>query len=50
MGWGLGNEGEVEPLARGLGWQLGPYETFFLGLERKVDEIAESATLSKQGR
>jgi len=50
VGRGLGNEGEVEPLAHGLGWQLGPYERCSFGLERKVDEFAESATLSKQGR
>ncbi len=50
MGWGLGNEGEVEPLAHGLGWLVGTLERCSFGLERKMDEIAESATLSKQGR
>ena len=50
MGRGLGNEGEVEPLAHGLGWLAGTKERCSFGLERKMDEIGESATLSKQGR
>ena len=50
MGWGLGNEGEVKPLAHGSGWLVGTYERCSFGLEREMDEIAESATLSKQGR
>jgi len=50
VGRGLGNEGEVEPLAHGLGRLVGTQGKCSFGLERKMDEIAESATLSKQGR